>query len=182
MTDYNWWGDTWQKGVSRARAWRHMETPNVITAWDWWLSLEWTNRTDSSLSLYLLYIRCSLVCSCAHCIPSQMDWLLALLPLCLLEPLRRRCSPVTETMGAKVSTMIFCEVFLKLSQSIDLNILLALLISCVRKGDVSAVLVVTFLSYLWFAPGNNEGRLEVISGPGASLAHHQVLPLPLLLK
>ena len=55
MTDYNWWGDTWQKGVSRARAWRHMETPNVITAWDWWLSLEWTNRTDSSLSVSALH-------------------------------------------------------------------------------------------------------------------------------
>jgi len=49
----------------------------------------------------------------------------------LLPRLRRlsRCaSPMPET-GAKVSTIIFCDVSLRLSQSIDLNILRARLIS-----------------------------------------------------
>ena len=110
MIDYNWWGTNDRRG-----------TP---PAWPGLGAGKEEPREDKVTCFTYFWIFTG---QAAHCIPSQMDWLL---DLCLRDPLLRLCSPVTEAMGAKVSTMIFWEVFLRLSQSIDLNILLALLISC----------------------------------------------------
>ena len=69
-------------------------------------------------------------------IPSHIDT--GALDLCLLfspfffvllDPLLLLSVFLDLTPGANVSTIIFCEVSLKLLQSIDLNIRLALLIS-----------------------------------------------------
>ena len=95
----------------------------IISQFHWCGVYKWQFfRNYFSISLLLCF---SMILP-LHYIPFQIDWVRF---RCLLDPLLRLCSPVTEAIGAKVSTIIFWEVFLRLSQSIDLNILLALLIS-----------------------------------------------------
>ena len=77
----------------------------------------------------------------SHCIPSHIDT--CDLFLCLFSPgarvlppreplLLRPLPPRLLVPGANVSTIIFCDVSRRLSQSIDLNIRLARLISYKR--------------------------------------------------
>ena len=115
-----------------------------------------------------------------HCIPSHIDT--CDLFLCLLSPearvllpreprLLRPLPPRRLVPGANVSTIIFCDVSLRLSQSIDLNIRLARLIS--YKWNIIIVDPFLYKTYFRLCPRNHEGEFQIFSWITWFLSHHQ---------